>query len=346
MSNQEMQFADPDWKPSQQLNTNNNPQEQEVYTPQPINTDYRDQNKWRTAPPSPPQQEGYTGLRPYVSPVPGQMQGSNFRQRPYRRRGRGPWFWIILAFIIISLMSGGWRSFSVPNFDHYPFGNKSPIEKTYAYKVGAQPTLVVNDMNGNVTVTPGNSNADVIIKAVNANGFSGDPNVIQPTVSPDGNTINIYAQDSGRGSVDLNVVVPQNTILQLQTDSGDITVNGVDGQMTLNTNDGRIDASNDVLSGSSTMKTNSGDINFDGTIDTTGTYQFQTSNGNIDLTMPTTPSFHLDASTSSGSITNGFPGVNVQNNNSGSGQLVNAVVGGSSQGQSANVTIKSDNGDI
>ena len=30
MSNQEMQFADPDWKPSQQLDTNNNPQEQEV----------------------------------------------------------------------------------------------------------------------------------------------------------------------------------------------------------------------------------------------------------------------------------------------------------------------------
>src|SRR6266576_4323767 len=147
MSNQEMQFADPDWKPSQQLNTNNNPQEQEAYTPQPVNSDYRDQNKWRTAPPLPPQQEGYTGLRPYEGPVPGQMQGGNFRQRPYRRRGRGPWIWIILAFIIISLMSGGWRSFNGPAFDRNPFGNKSPIEKTYDYKVGAQPTLVVNDMN-------------------------------------------------------------------------------------------------------------------------------------------------------------------------------------------------------
>ncbi len=52
MSNQEMQFADPDWKPSQQLDPKNNPQEQEVYNPQPVNTDYRDQNKWRTAPPS------------------------------------------------------------------------------------------------------------------------------------------------------------------------------------------------------------------------------------------------------------------------------------------------------
>ena len=90
MSNQEMQFADPDWKPSQQLDTKTNPQEQEVYNPQPINADSREQNQWTAAPPAPPQQEGYPGLRPYTGPEPGQMQGGNFRQRPYRRRGRGP----------------------------------------------------------------------------------------------------------------------------------------------------------------------------------------------------------------------------------------------------------------
>ena len=75
MSNQEMQFADPDWKPSQQLDTKTNPQEQEVYNPQPINADSREQNQWRTAPPAQPQQEGYTGLRPYTGPKTGQMQG-------------------------------------------------------------------------------------------------------------------------------------------------------------------------------------------------------------------------------------------------------------------------------
>src|SRR6266852_5828184 len=105
MSDQEMQFADPDWKPSQQLNNKTNSQEQEEYIPQPINVDYREQNKWGAAPSSPPQQEGYTGIRPYASPPPQQVQGGNFRQRPYRRRGRGPWFWIILALIIIAITS-------------------------------------------------------------------------------------------------------------------------------------------------------------------------------------------------------------------------------------------------
>jgi len=237
-------------------------------------------------------------------------------------------------------MSGGWRSFNGPSSDRNQFGNKSPIEKTYDYKVGAQPTLVVNDMNGNVTVTPGNSNADVIIRTVNANGFSGDPNGIQPIVSPDGNTININAQDSGQGSVDLNVVVPQNTILQLQTDSGDITVNGVDGQMTLNTNDGRIDASNDVLSGSSTITTNTGDIHFDGTINKGGNYQFNTSNGTVNVALPSSPAFHVVATTNSGSIA--IPGV--QNNSSGT--QATGDVGANSPVQGTNVTIKSDNGDI
>src|SRR6266496_2364534 len=176
MSNQEMQFADPDWKPSQQLDTKNDPQEQEAYNPQPVNTDYREQNKWRTAPPSPPQQEGYTGLRPYEGPVPGQMQGGNFRQRPYRRRGRGPWFWIILAFIIISLMSGGWRSFNGPRFDRNPVEQKQMMGKPIDYAVTGQATMVIFDPDGNVTVTEGQSNTDVVIHPVNGNNFFGNPN--------------------------------------------------------------------------------------------------------------------------------------------------------------------------
>ncbi len=304
MSNQEMQFADPDWKPSQQLDPKNNPQEQEVYNPQPVNTDYRDQNKWRTAPPLPPQQEGYTGLRPYEGPVPGQMQGGNFRQRPYRRRGRGPWLWIILAFIIISLMSGGWRSFNGPSFEHNSFPQKQvmvqPIDKT----VNGQATIVINDPNGNVTVIQGKSNNDVIIQPINGNSFPGNPNDIQQSISQNGNTITASVPDS----VDLQVTVPNGANLNLNTGSGT--------------------------------------INFDGTFGTTGTYQFQTTNGDITLIVPSSPAFQLNASTNSGSIYSEFPNVNVKDNNSGSGQNVNGVIGGSSQSQGAKVVIISDSGDI
>jgi len=338
MSNQEMQFADPDWKPSQQLDTKTNPQEQEVYNPQPINADSREQNQWTAAPPAPPQQEGYTGLRPYTGPEPGQMQGGNFRQRPYRRRGRGPWFWIILAIIIISLMSGGFGSRGGFDFGRDRFGN-APIEKPQDFLVSGQPTIVINDTNGNVQVNVGKNN-DVVIQPINGNNLFGNPNSIQPNISQNGNTINASVPDGQQGSVDFTVTVPQGANLQLQTDSGDITVNGVDGQMTLATNSGSINASNDVLNGSSTMTTNSGDIRFDGTVGTSGTDQFLTSSGSVDLTLPSTSAFHLDATTNSGSID--IPGVNANS----SGTKASGDVGVGSQVQGTGVNIKTDSGDI
>ena len=269
MSNQEMQFADPDWKPSQQLDTNTNPQEREVYNPQPINTDYREQTRWRDTPPSPPQQEGYTGLRPYPGPAPQQMQGGNFRQRQYRRRGRGPWFWIIIAIIIISLMSGGFGSRGHFGFDNNRFSNgPSPMEKPQDFMVNGQPTVMINDTSCDIQVTVG-STSDVMIQAVNNNNFLGNSNDIQPNYSQNGNTINANVQ----GSVDLQVTVPQGAILQLKTDSGDINVTGVDGQMTLTTNSGTVDLtvpSNTPFHVDAT--TNSGSIDIPGvTVNSSGT---------------------------------------------------------------------------
>jgi len=353
MSNQEMQFADPDWKPSQQLNNKTNPQEQEEYIPQPINADYREQNKWGAAPSSPPQQEDYTGLRPYAGPAPQQMQGGNFRQRPYRRRGRGPFFWIILAIIIISLASGGSRSFG--GFGngigpyHNPFNQNRMMVSPITFTVTGQPTIVINDPNGSVTVNQGQDNF-VTIQPINGNNNFGNPSDIQSNYNKDSNTVNASVPGDAQGSVDLQVTVPRGANLQLQADSGSISVNGVDGQMKLTTNDGSINASNDGLSGQSTMTTDSGNLSFDGTIGAGGSYKFQSNIGSVDLTLPSTTAFHIAASTNSGSIntdnTSDFHGVTVQNNNSGSGAKASGDVGGSSQVQGTNVTINSDTGDI
>ncbi|HYX51352.1 MAG TPA: DUF4097 family beta strand repeat-containing protein, partial [Ktedonobacteraceae bacterium] len=94
------------------------------------------------------------------------------------------------------------------------------------------------------------------------------------------------------------------------------------------------------------LKTESGDINFDGTFPTTGTSQFQTTNGDITITVPSNSAFHLDASTNSGSINSDFPTVNGQDNASGSGQSVNTMVGANTHSQVPNVVITSDSGTI
>jgi len=88
------------------------------------------------------------------------------------------------------------------------------------------------------------------------------------------------------------------------------------------------------------MTTNSGDIRFDGTVGTSGTDQFLTSSGSVDLTVPSTPAFHVDATTNSGSID--IPGVNANS----SGTKASGDVGVGSQVQGTGVSINTNSGDI
>src|SRR5690349_19958114 len=132
MSDQEMQFADPDWKPSLQLGTKTGSQEGEKFTPQPINADRREQSQWRAAPPAPHQQAAYGGIPPYTGQAPQHMQGRGFMQRPYRRGGRGLRIRIILAFIIIGLMIGAFSSV----FNR--LGDGGRIDQQYGAQVAPQ----------------------------------------------------------------------------------------------------------------------------------------------------------------------------------------------------------------
>ncbi len=344
MSHQEMQFADPDWKPSQQLDRKAGPQEREAYNPEPINADSRAQSQWSAAPPSPPQQEIYSGLPPYAGSAPRQTTGGGYRQQQYGRRGRGrrPWFWIVLAIIFLSLASGGFRSMNGFGNDAH-FGNNRAIVENHDYGVSGQPTIVINDTSGMIHVGVGGSGKDVVIQATKQSDFFGNPNDIKVNYIQNGNTINASVQEGTSGSVDFDVTVPQGSDLQLITTSGDINVDGVSGQMTLTTDRGDIHATNDSITGTSKIVTNSGDIRFDGTIDTSGTYLFQSDSGTIDVALPGNSVFHLDASTTSGSITTGdFQGVQQSN----SGQSASGDVGGNSQSQRATVTIHTESSDI
>ena len=316
MSNQEMQFADPDWKPSQKLDAKTGTQEQETFIPEPINADSR--ARWNATPPPPPRQEMYTGLPPYAGAAPQQPVRGQYRQGPYRRGGRGIWFWVILAFIIISLMGGGFGSVfrSVDRFGGPPFNGSQPssssIESPHFFKVSSStPTVVITGDNGTINVQTSSDASDahtVTIQDTGNPGFSGNPNDTQVnySLSPDGNTINASVQDNGQGSVDFTVTVPQGADLQLNTSSGDIS--------------------------------------FNGTIGTGGTDQFTTSSGTIDLTVSPDSAFHLRASTNSGTInTGGFPKVTV---NQAGTQQATGDVGNASKGQGATVTLNTDSGDI
>src|SRR5262249_45300505 len=109
--------------------------------------------------------------------------------------------------------------------------------------------------------------------------------------------------------VDLNV--PATSTLNITTNGDDITVENITGQVTLDSNAGAIKALQMTLTGTSTLKTNAGDITFSGSLATDGTYTFDTNGGNVSVMLPATASFHVDMSTNGGTLHSDFSQVTI-----------------------------------
>src|SRR5258708_14199054 len=147
MGDQEMQFADPAWRPSQQRG--------DAATPQPINHDEYEQVASTYAQPD----EAYANSA-YASGYHAQSQQGTVL-RPTQRRRFGPLFWIIGILIIIALMGGGmqWsfgdggRDFPTMHMSQQQsFEKMGPVQ---TFSVGIHPTIVVNYPNGDIHVHSG-----------------------------------------------------------------------------------------------------------------------------------------------------------------------------------------------
>jgi hypothetical protein len=162
--------------------------------------------------------------------------------------------------------------------------------------VGTHPTIIVEDCLGFVHVHAGPVNNEVILQG---------PWTLFTSYSQDkaSNTVNI-------NGCDLNIAVPANTDVKINADSIDVT--GVSGQMSLTTNGGSITMQQDTLQGQSTLDNNGGPIRFSGSLDPRGTSKFSSNGGLIDITLTSSPSFHLDVTGILNTVTTDFPGIQVQ----------------------------------
>ncbi|HLL79185.1 MAG TPA: DUF4097 family beta strand repeat-containing protein [Ktedonobacteraceae bacterium] len=360
MSDQEMQFADPDWQPTGQITGKNDVQSkqesaaprspQPSYQPRPINDEWREQaQQSQQAQPSsaemPPgsSQSGYDGLPPYAGyagsmPSREQPYANQNPQFYYQRRRRRPWLWLIALILLCSLLGGGFSSLG-------NLGEKNLVENR-TFNFNGTPTIVLHETSGNIQVQQGDANSSLTIHTDKHAGFFDDPSNIRVNYQQSGSIINVNV-NPGSGflsdrSVDFTITVPQNVILELQTDSGDISIDNISGQATLSTESGNISASNDTFSANTSLHTTSGDvravqdtfgdgtvisatsgditldhdtlqgsekfndtsgsIDFNGAIDPNGNYQFNVISGDITIALQQTDNFSVSAKTTSGSI--------------------------------------------
>src|SRR5712692_6872362 len=328
MSDQEMQFADPDWEPTRPSQIQAGAQQSPVYTPRPVNDDLRERSQRPIVETPPAQDEVYAGLPPYAGAMPARPLQAPYRYQrmPGRRRRRGAWFWIIIAILFFSLLGGGSSTLG-------SIAQKSVTQENAFnnFPGGSAPTIIIHESAGNIHVHQGNG---INIEDIKNSSFFDDPNNIKVKFDATGNTINVIV-DTGTSlfssrSVDFNITIPQNANLDLQTTSGDVSVNDTSGQMTLSTVSGNISTTNDTFADHSLLSATSGNIDstgdtFSGQADITtvsgdvsmdhdtlnGPAQVNTTSGNIHFngTLASSPasSATYQFNTVSGDISIGLP---------------------------------------
>lgn len=136
-------------------------------------------------------------------------------------------------------------------------------------------------------------------------------------------------------SVDFEISIPKDIIAcKVESDVGDVRLSGVDGQIDVVNNVGRIEIERSIgrmnlramtgdvsvregsLKGDCVLVSNAGRVMFDGTIDNQGSYSFTTNVGKVDITLPSSTAFEIDASANVGNINCGF---NVSGNQNSTG---------------------------
>jgi Putative adhesin len=271
----------------------------------------------------------------------------HYRKPRRRRTERIVTFVILIPIIFVLIIEGLGVAFRMLN--------PTPIRTTretraFNLGTGTQLTLIVTNVEGFVHVRPGTGNTVTITATKIGDSYGVSPDDFKVSYSQSDNTVTIQVSNGSlhpfdflnTSRADLEVTLPVKSDLHLETGSGDISVTGMQGKMTLTSNSGALLATNVSLTSGSHLRTGSGSMVVRGSIDTSGQYMFQSNSGDIDVSLPRSTSFHADLVSNSGTITNDFPIASVHQTGS-YGRMVSGDVGISSQ---ATVTIQSDSGSL
>lgn len=159
------------------------------------------------------------------------------------------------------------------------------FDRTYAPQGEAH--LTISNFNGDIVVTAWNKR----IISVRANTAAS----VSVTDQVNGDHITISVKKSFRfGRADFEVSVPEGTSLALKNLMGKIVVRGVTGYVSVDSFDGAVSLY-DIRSRSVDVKVTNGSIYFDGELSEAGTYTLQTIKGDVDVRLPASSAFQLNA---------------------------------------------------
>lgn len=197
------------------------------------------------------------------------------------------------------------------------------VTLTQQFSVGATPTLKITNAVGAVHIGSGpvgtvNITATKVAHGVSSDIAQRDLDRMTVTMTQVGDTITITTEmgvqspSSGDRHIDLTITTPSTTSVDLTSQVGDITIDGLNGQMHVALSTGALHMSNVTIAATSKLSSDVGDLEFMGTIAPGVSLQVGIRTGSVKLALPGATAIHLDASTDIGSLkVNGWPTIKV-----------------------------------
>ncbi|HEV2461641.1 MAG TPA: hypothetical protein VGS80_25070 [Ktedonobacterales bacterium] len=103
-------------------------------------------------------------------------------------------------------------------------------------------------------------------------------------------------------SVDLLVMVPAQTDVQVRQGAGDVTVRGITGTLSALLDAGNLDLTSLTVTDQSSAQVRAGSVTFGGSLDPGATLSILVTTGSVSVSLPPATATHVDAMTSSGRV--------------------------------------------
>ncbi len=241
---------------------------------------------------------------------------------------------VVLAVVACVLVVAAVRQFA----RSLPTGPSPMVSSTttQVFTVGASPNVVVDGMEGDITVKAGSAGVVTVEITKNARDVSSstaqnDLDLITADATQNGDQITVEAQSSDSGgfqrylSADIVVTVPPQANLDIHLKRGTVEVRDVRGVISARIDAGSFMAQGVVAADGSQITVDTGEVAFDGALAPAASMSVRVETGEVVLTLPSDTATHLDAVVSTGGVI--VSGWDVPVTHSGTGESASGDLG-------------------
>ncbi|MFN2290505.1 MAG: hypothetical protein ACK2UC_04860 [Anaerolineae bacterium] len=168
------------------------------------------------------------------------------------------------------------------------------------FEVGAAPDLEITNFAGAITIRTGEEGTISVVATKRASSRSRLDRIdVDMRASGSGVTITTRRLfDGGNAYVELEIVVPANSSVSVDTGAGEVDLRGVAGSIDIHSGAGQVDVRD--ASGRVQVDLGAGQILYEGTPQ--GDCRFQTGVGEVVLQLPENPNVRVDLGTGIGAV--------------------------------------------